>query len=208
MKHSLKYGLIVILMIFGISKSFAENDKDMVYNKLIEKYGDLSSVTLKFKSMDNDRIDGTIEAKKGNKYLIRMANRLIVCNAKSIWNYSIDDNNVIVSKFDKDLHSNSIEKLFFSLLQSFTPTAMKKESSSKGTSFTVLTLKSDEKENAMNIKQIKLWLDKNYNIESFSFLKDGNEERWAVWDIFTNTKIQDKTFDFKVPKGAEVIDLR
>lgn len=201
----MKYILILILLI-SFNLQAAQNDKDAVYNALLEKYGELSSISLKFKSMDNQHIEGSIEAKKGNKYILKMGNRIITCNGKSLWNYSIDDNNVIVSKFDKSIHTNSIENMFFSLLEEFSPTSMKKESSTRGTSFTILTLASNT--NKSDINQIKIWIDNSGNIASFSLVKNNKEEKYAVWDIFTNKKMQDKQFDFTAPKGAEVIDLR
>jgi len=196
--------LTLIMLPFTV---FSQNDKDKVYNQLLEKYGDLSSISLKYRSMDNRNIEGAIEAKRGNKYIIKMGNRIITCNGMSIWNYSIDDKNVIISKFDSDLHSNSIEKMFFSLLEEFIPSEMKKESSTRGTTFTILTL-DGPKGSKFDVQKINLWLNRNMEIESFSLFRSGIEEKWAIWDIALNKKIANKTFDFIVPKGTEVIDLR
>ncbi len=197
----------LITLFFITMPLLSQNDKDKVYNQLLEKYGSLSSISLKYRSMDNKNIEGSIEAKRGNKYIIKMGNRIITCNGKAIWNYSIDDKNVIISNFDSDLHSNSIEKMFFSLLEEFVPLEMKRESSSRGTTFTILTLESP-KGTQFDVQRINLWLNRNSEIESFSLIRNGIEEKWAVWDIAINRKIADKTFDFIVPKGTEVIDLR
>lgn len=203
-----RFIFLIILSFFIALVANAQNDKVEAYNKVLEKYGELATISLKFKSLDNSKLEGSIEAKSGNKYVLRMGSRIITCNGKTIWNYSIDDNNVIVSKFDPSLHSNSIEKLFFSLIESFSPTELKKESSSKGTSFTMLTLANKDNNAKFEFDAIKLWLNSSYEIESFSLMKKKSEERWAISNLTTNKKISDKTFNFTPPKGAEIIDLR
>ncbi len=201
-------GKYILVMFWAMSLSVAaqQNDKDAVYNALLDKYGELTSISLKFQSMNNKSITGSLTAKKGNKYVLKIGSRTITCNGKSLWNYSTDDSVVIITKFDKSIHTNSIENMFFSLLEEFSPIAMKSESSSKGTSFTVLTLGSNNSQS--DIKQIKLWIGKNGDIASFSLIKNSSEEKWAVWDILINKKVQDKQFEFSAPKGAEIMDLR
>ncbi len=208
MKKNIFYISVFLLFTLLSANLFSQNDKDIVYNQLIEKYGDLKSISLQFKSMDNPRVEGSLQAKRGNKYRLEMGSRIITSNAKFIWNYSIDDKNVIVSRFDKGLHSNSIENLFFTFLQDFSPVSLKKENSSKGTSFTILTLKSVNNDENINIESITLWLDQNSNIQSFAIENGKSTEKWSVWNLNTNPNLTDKSFDFRVPKGAELIDLR
>jgi outer membrane lipoprotein-sorting protein len=82
---------------------------------------------------------------------------------------------------------------------------LKKESSSRGTSFTILTLEPKE---ISEFNKIKVWIDTQGEIVSISIFKNKVEEKWAIWDFRINPKFDKNHFTFKIPKDVEVIDLR
>lgn len=196
---------LIVLFIFIAVSLFAQNDKVQVYNALLNKYGNLSSISLKFKSLNNSNLEGYLEAAKGNKYILKFADRTITCDGKTIWNYSEVDKNVLISNFESSSHTNSLENFFFNLISQLNPVELKKESSSRGTSFTILTL---EPKTSEEFSQIKLWIDAKGEIASLSIIKNKMEEKWALWDIRLNPKFDKNHFTYKIPKNIEVIDLR
>lgn len=196
--------LKILILIIAFASLLAQ-DKNQAYNSLINKYGNLTSISLKFKSLNNANIEGKLEAQKGNKYILHLGDHTITCNGKTLWNYSSEDKNVIISNFDSNVHTNSLENFFFTLISQLNPVELKKESSSRGTSFTILTLEPKE---TSEFSKIKLWLDTQGEIVSISILKNKIEEKWAIWDTRLNPKFDKNHFNFKVPKDIEVIDLR
>ncbi|MCX8054074.1 MAG: outer-membrane lipoprotein carrier protein LolA [Ignavibacteria bacterium] len=195
----------LIVFLLTVVSVFAQNDKTQVYNSLLTKYGNITSISLKFKSLNNHSLEGKLDAQKGNKYVLRMGDRVITCNGKTLWNYSETDKNVIISNFDSNIHTNSLENFFFSLISQLNPVELKVESSSRGTSFKILTL---EPKTSEQFSQIKLWIDTKGEIASISIIKDKNEEKWAIWDVRINPKFEKEYFNFKAPKNVETIDIR
>ncbi len=195
----------IIVFLLAVASVFAQNDKVQVYNSLLSKYGDINSISLKFKSMNNKSLEGKLDAQKGNKYVLRLGDRIITCNGKTLWNYSETDNNVIVSNFDSNIHTNSLENFFFSLISQLNPVELKAESSSRGTSFRILTL---EPKTSEQFSQIKLWIDSKGEIASIAIIKDKIEEKWAIWEVRINPKFEKEYFIFKAPKNVEIIDVR
>jgi len=188
--------LKIIVFLLAVAIVFAQNDKSQLYNSLLSKYGDINSISLKFKSLNNHSLEGKLDAQKGNKYVLRLGDRVITCNGKTLWNYSETDNNVIVS---------NLENFFFSLISQLNPVELKVESSSRGTSFRILTL---EPKTSEQFSQIKLWIDSKGEIASIAIIKDKIEEKWAIWDVRINPKFEKEHFNFKAPKNVETIDIR
>lgn len=197
--------LKIVVFLLAVAIVFAQNDKSQLYNSLLSKYGDINSISLKFKSLNNHSLEGKLDAQKGNKYVLRLGDRVITCNGKTLWNYSETDNNVIVSNFDSNIHTNSIENFFFSLISQLNPVELKVESSTRGTSFRILTL---EPKTSEQFSQIKLWIDSKGEIASIAIIKDKIEEKWAIWDVRINPKFEKEHFNFKAPKNVETIDIR
>ena len=197
--------LKIIVFLLAVAIVFAQNDKSQLYNSLLSKYGDINSISLKFKSLNNHSLEGKLDAQKGNKYVLRLGDRVITCNGKTLWNYSETDNNVIVSTLHSNIHTNSLENLFFSLISQLNPVELKVESSSRGTSFRILTL---EPKTSEQFSQIKLWIDSKGEIASIAIIKDKIEEKWAIWDVRINPKFEKEHFNFKAPKNVETIDIR
>jgi|YNPMSStandDraft_1061717.scaffolds.fasta_scaffold00431_20 outer membrane lipoprotein-sorting protein len=196
--------LKILIFLLAFASIFAQ-DKDQVYNSLLKKYGNLTSISLKFKSLSNANIEGKLEAQKGNKYILHLGDRTLTCNGKTLWNYSSEEKNVIISNFDSNVHTNSLENFFFTLISQLNPVELKKESSSRGTSFTILTLEPKE---ISEFNKIKVWIDTQGEIVSISIFKNKVEEKWAIWDFRINPKFDKNHFTFKIPKDVEVIDLR
>lgn len=205
-----KIFFIALIGLLHFSQLFAQNDKDAVYNKLIEKFHNIKSLEIDFELKENPAYSGKITAKKGNKYIIEMENRKIVCNGSSIWNYSAKAKNVVINKFDPAKAGFSVEDLFFSILLAYEPVELVKESTSKGGSGLILKLVPPKKESEIdNVKSVSLWLDQgSYKIYTVA-IDDGNGmQTWFIDRILLNEKVSDKIFEYTPPKGIEVIDMR
>ena len=196
---------IIVLMMLNFSLSFA-NDKDEIFNRLKDKYSNLQAISFDFKSDNKFGISASISAKKGNKYRITMNERVIYCNAESIWNYSIRDKNVLISKF-KNLKSGSLEQIFFDFVKNYKASSLQKTNNSAGKNSTLLELVAIEPKTAMYDK-IELSIDDKLNIIGIVLVKNYKKDSFIISNIKLNEKIDDKYFEFENKEKIEIIDLR
>lgn len=181
--------------------------KDDVFQNIKSKFSKLETVSFTYTMSGNSLIQGSITAKKGEKYKIFFHNRILFCNGKNIWNYDLENKSVIISKFESKNNSTSIETIFFDLLNNYKPENYESMTNSKGYKINVLTLKS-LKVDKNSIEKIKLYLDKDLNITSVGMIKNYREETWQIDKLKINDKIADNYFEFEIKKDIEVIDLR
>ena len=202
--------LIMALVLINSVAIAAENDKNAVYDKLKKQYGDLKSISLKFSMVGLTEFTGTLKAKKGNKFLFQTKDRIVVSNGKTVWNHSLTDKNVIISSYDTKLSESSVEQFFFSFLDNYSPSDLKKENTSGGASNYVLTLIPKNAKSTINgVKYIKVWIsDSNGEIKKIGFKNGPGEQVWELKSITVNPKLNESLFEYKVPKGMEQMDLR
>jgi hypothetical protein len=48
------------------------------HDKLVHKYGNINSISLKFKLRENKGFEGTMKAQKGNKFILEVPERTVV----------------------------------------------------------------------------------------------------------------------------------
>ncbi len=199
--------ILILLMIF-INSVNAQQDKDKIFEKLKKQYAELQTISLNFTLNENTFIKGQLNAKKGNKYILSFGNKIIYCNNKTIWNYSPTNNSVIISNYDDNNESISIEKIFFQFTEDFKAEKLYKNQISNNESSTILEL-IPKNSNQSDISKIKISINtNNLNISNVVIVSNYNEESWKISNLKLNTNIDDNRFDFKVPENVEIIDLR
>lgn len=212
MKSFIKYTVIIAFLFSMLSFPSNAQNKDEVFTKLKSTFSNLSSLSVDFTSVQDSKIKGNIKAKRGNKYVLKASDRIIFCNGKTIWNFDINENKVIVSDYEEmPEETASIENFFFAFIDSFQPDRLYKEqSSTRGGSGLVLVLKPlGNAEKFKNIREIKLWLNSsNNNIESLEIIEPNSVNAWILKNLVLNRNFPDSQFDFIIPKEATVIDLR
>lgn len=198
--------IILIIMLFSVVL-LNSKDKSSVMKELKSKYSSPKSVSLQFFQENSDNISGNIIALEGNKYRITIPGRIITSNGKSIWNYSYNENNVIISNFSSHTDNASPEKVFFSVIDKYKPKELVKVSSSNDKSFfKMILVPTDEVISEMT--EITLWLSKDYDISKVGIKSIFGFEIWRISDLKVNLKINESEFVFSPPEGTEVIDLR
>ena len=204
-----KLYLAILIILFVVNILQARNSKEEIFNSLKSKYGNIESVVADFALSTNQKIKGKFWAKSGNKYIMQMDNRIITCNGTNLWNYSIKQNNVVISSFDKMSEEVSVEKIMFDLLNEYKVLEAKTELASKGKKQLLILLEKNKKDGNANLNKVKIWVDaNNYSINSIGIDRGGEFEIWNLTNMKINTKIEDSRFEFKTPKNAEEIDLR
>jgi len=208
MRNIFKIILVLILLsnIFSVTQS--QSKKDSVYKELVNIYKHVVQVSFNFKLLE-ENFTGSLTAKKGNKYKMVVGDRIIICNAKNIWNYSPKENKVVISSFEESSDHVSIEGLFFSFIENFEPVKISEKEFSKNQTALILSLKPRKNYNSLHqISSVDIWIDSGtYDILRFH-ITEPQTMTWLVSKLRLRKKADDGIFEFVPNKDATVIDLR
>lgn len=211
---TLSKGILISSLVMGMLFSFtlsAQQKTEEVYNAVKKKYGSASSLQCNFSSVLGTQtpITGTVKAKKGNKFMLDLGSRIIVCNGETVWNYTKTTNTVVVSNYE-DKGQISIEKVFFTYLNAYTSAATFSEQTSKGEKYTTLRLLPPTPEKVINgVKSISIALNpKTLAMQRISLTDPSGTQLWKISSLKTDTKLADSVFEFTPPKDVQVVDMR
>jgi len=184
---------------------------DDLYRAVVKKYGAITALRLNFTSTNGamPKVAGSVKAKKGNKFVLDLGDRVLVSNGAAVWNYSKAQNSVVVSNFE-DKGQISIEKVFFTFLKSYKASAVLSEQTSKGQKLTTLRLIPPTSESMINgVKSLELGLSpKTLEVLRISITDANSTQKWEVSSMKIDGKMPDSTFVFSPPNGAKVVDMR
>lgn len=197
--------ILLLLLIVNISNAFAI-DKNEIFDKLKAKYSSLETISFDFVNTSSKNIRASITAKKGNKYKMFFNNRIIYCDSKTIWNYSINDHNVLISNY-KNHKNGSVEQIFFDFVKSYSPQKISSSSNTQKSKNYLLELIPIEKKND-SFDKIEIAIDDALNIKSFTTIKNYQKNTFELSNIKLNEQIDDKLFIFENKENIEIIDLR
>jgi outer membrane lipoprotein-sorting protein len=200
--------LIFSLTALNIQSGFSQSKKDSVYKDLVGIYKHTAQVSFNFNLLE-ENFKGTLTAKKGNKYKMVVGDRIIICNGKSIWNYSPKDNKVVISNFEDSKDQVSIEELFFSFLLNFEPVKITEQVVNKNQTIFILSLKPKKNFKTMHeINSVDIWIDSGtYDILKFH-ITEPQEMTWVISKLRLRKSADDSIFEFEPNNECTVIDLR
>lgn len=207
--------LVMVLVLVGFSKPLVAGETAQeLLDKVRQKYESVTDAQLKFSqrvvfgiSRIEQKINGTLYLKKKNKYRMELGNQTIVTDGKTVWSFSVPNNQVLIDNFKLDERSMTPERLLTGSSGDFYATLIGNEKLGK---VDVVVLKLVPKDDESIIKSMKLWVD-----ESTWFIKkvelvdvNGKETEYVVDDLQVNVGLQDSRFVFKISEGVQVVDLR
>lgn len=197
---------IFLLLILFTNILFSQNDKNEVYNNLISKYKNLKTISINYISEDGS--SANLKAKKGDKYIINLNNRIITSDGKTIWNYNKKENNVIISNKNINMKNQfSIDDLFFDIINNSKVLSLNNVNKSNSNISKLIEIEPTNK--SYKIDKIEIGLSSNNDIKNIKFKLDGKPIIFTISDIKINLEISDKAFKFDNPnKETETIDMR
>lgn len=213
LRHSIQRLALFCAALFCVAQSVAisQQTAEALYAAVVKKYGAMTSLRLNFSSMTGVQpaISGTVKAKRGNKYVLDMGDRVLMSNGVAVWNYAKGPNSVVISNFE-DKGQISIEKVFFTFLKSYKASAVLAEQTSKGQKMTTLRLVPPTTEGMINgVKSIELGLSpKTLDVIRITITDANSTQRWEVSSMKIDVKLPDSTFQFTSPKGVKTVDMR
>ncbi len=166
------------------------------------RYTKLTSVACSFR--DASGVRGSIKARRGGLYNIRLTDRTIVCDGKTVWNVMPFTKTVVMNTYKATSEDVSLERVFFLMLNIYRPTLI---STSKKASTIRLTAPREDAVIA-NIHQVDIILDRKNVITSVSINEYGTTTTWHLSKLVLNRSMPASTFTYSVPVGWQTVDLR
>lgn len=202
----------IFLLIFGIFASLAikAQSAQEFLNKVIDRtksYQDISIVFNYRFIIENDDVNEKMNGYasiKGDSYLLNLGNQLIISNGETLWNYLIDDQEVMISEATEDNNSSPI-----AMLNSFSKNVTASFIDSYDVYLSTIELKEKE---GKTFEKIQISVDsRNMTLKEIHiFNTDGSELIYDITSFTTNQNLPDNmfTFDEKLHPDVEVIDMR
>ena len=180
--------LFTFLIIFINTLNAA--DKYVIFNELINKIDD--SKRLKVEYFNDNLSDnlsgnsgdniGSIYIEKSNKYRIDLGQRIIASDGKTVWNYDLKNQKVIITNFENDEGQISIPNILMNLKNNYKPHTLKKNHHSSGAEniwMLELVSKADG-------SKIELILNKNHKLRHITFSSEEFVQSWEIKSLHFN----------------------
>ncbi|MGA2623595.1 MAG: outer membrane lipoprotein chaperone LolA [Bacteroidota bacterium] len=219
-----KTGIAAILVAFiCLPCAFARGDDDPneILSRLQKKYDKIQDATASFTqdvtfgvTKNEQSFKGTLWMKKGNKYHIEVEDQTIVTDGKSVWSYSKNTNQVLIDTYHDDPRSFSPDKVLVNVPQQYSATVLSKEGVSGGETIVLKLIPKERSshsgESSTNLQWMKVWVDRDeWLMKKIQILDvSDNLTTYVIEDLKLNTGLADDQFQYQIPRGAEVIDLR
>lgn len=149
-------------------------------------------------------------AMKGQKYHVMLNGQEIICDTKTVWTYTKDDNSVQISTFDPNAQTISPAKLFTNFYDKEYKYKYIGEQKVQGKTCDVIEMTPIAKNK--QFAKIELDVDKASSmvVSGNVYEKSGSKYQYDISGLVPNAPLQDSyfTFDKNAHPGVEVVDLR
>jgi outer membrane lipoprotein-sorting protein len=191
-------------MCLGSASLFAQS-ADELFSTVQKKYGEGASMRVRF-LMKNEDVRGSLTLKRGNKYILELAGRTIICNGKTVSNYTPSDRKVVVSDFRDNPDNISPERIFMNFPRGYRP-ALTTDKASKEEVLTLMPAKPRDQVSDMQRVTLRLQSE-TLKLKEISIFDGTTLHVWTILDIKPDAGIPDSAFEWKPPQGVQTIDLR
>ncbi len=199
--------LFLILSVFNLSV-MAQDSKQILKN-LQEKIKSSSGFTSDFvqsaispegKKIQN--LKGKFTYSVGDKFKAELKNTEIVSDGKTIWNYNKTQKRVLINNTSDDPSSFSIERYLF-IYPAYCNVTSVVDPKFKN------SIKLIPKNNDLEFSEVIINADEAYQIKKILITDTQNNKYLLELNKVTSIDTNDKNlFNFSVPKGIKVIDMR
>ena len=205
---------MIISLLLLMTIAAAQSVEDIV-EEIQEKYENLTYLSAEFKQVDYFQLTGSknettgkIYIKNGTEYRLETDDRTVVTDGVTVWTYSQINNQVLIDRVKKDDASALPRDLLFKYPRDYYATLINTEDYENEEHY---VLKLDPKEDTHGyVKSMKIWVrSDDYLISKVEYTDfNDNISTFAIQKIDTKTELKDSLFKFKIPEGADVVDLR
>ena len=205
----------IIMIILSLTFSGWAQSIDDIVEEIQERYEDLQNLSAEFVQSEYFKLTGSknetrgkIYVKNGIKYRLETEDRIIVTDGESVWTYSIFNNQVLVDRAKKNDGSMLPRDLLFKYPREYYASLLDKVVYNDEDYYIV---KLDPKEETQGyVKTMKIWVNcDSYLISKVEYTDfNDNTSTFAIQKIDIEKVLPDSFFNFQIPEGVEVVDLR
>lgn len=158
-------------------------------------------------------VKGELHVEKPNRFRLESEIRTVVTDGKTAWSYDPQNEQVLVNHYVAVEDDRSYEKLLFDLVllggyeDRFEPRYLKEERVG-GRRCHVVDLRSKEQD--AYIETVRLWIDRGeWLVRQVEYRNiNGDVTTYELDQLKKNKRPDEGVFQFRTPKGVEVVDLR
>ncbi len=205
----------MVVLIFGQSPVLAQSPPTAteLLNRLKAKYESLDALSANFNEVlrpaysDTEQELTGILIMSGDMYRLETETLTVVTDGTTNWVYLPEDHQVTISDYTEDETTFSPSQFFVTQPDQYNAT-YRETSTLAGVTHHVLHLVPKDEE--AFIQEATLWIRDQDNLITKMELVDMNETHmlFNLNDIRLNPTTNGQTFQYQIPDGAEVIDLR
>ena len=185
-----------------------------------QRYEKLTSITARFRKShywklvdQKTELGGNLYVRKPNQFRFETRVQTVVSDGESAWNYTPENEQVLLSSYDRATGDRSYEKLLFDLIllggyeARYDPRLAGEERVDGKRCYRVeLTAREEER----FISRIRLWIDRKLWLVRRAEYLNLNDDvtTYEISRLKVDGKLRANLFTFVPPDGVEVIDLR
>lgn len=204
-----KFVTLLIILLTSISSVFSQQNP--ILATLKKNYSSKTSLELGFDlnifwvvREKHDKKAGSLYFAPGEKFRLKLGNSEWISDGHTYWQYNRGVSQVIIKNLldvDLSMHPSM-------MIQSYLSYSFKTDS--QNDKEVVLSWKSSDNKNSKDYKLIRLWIDRKKTIFKKILVvdKNNNENTYTFKKTKIGGKIPIETFDFKIPKGVDILDTR
>lgn len=209
------YHTVIILLILNFSdavKLIAQlKEPEKFFKEVQIKYDQINNCIIEFEQEiktpvleEKQSIKGKLYFAKENKYRIEFQNQIIVCDGVNVYNFTKSTRRVVISNFEENFYSPS--NLLVNIVN-YSKIEFLGEELRKGKRLYKFNLIPQRKN--PEFKTMILWIDNEKIIQKLE-TEDwaGNRYTFQILNFQLNQTLKNELFNFTIPAGTKVVDLR
>jgi outer membrane lipoprotein-sorting protein len=214
MESIVKIKLIVLVLVL-FSYSYPAEPEAKIVKGIQQTYEQMKYLTADFSQVEQFKLTGTqnetggkIYVKGGLKFRLETEDQTVVTDGKTVWTYSVMNNQVLVDRVKEGEGSLLPRDLLFKYPQEYYATLLE-ETKIDGEKYYLLKL--DPREGIHGyIKTMKMWVHvKSYFISRIEFTDfNNNISILEIRQVDTKTELSDSLFIFTPTPEMQIVDLR
>ncbi len=207
------YILMVVFVVVLLHQGMAGITADELASKVEQRYRSLSDISMDFTKTTHSEIfekpslvEGKMLLKNPDKFRIETKDEIIVCDGKFVWDYSVENQQVIKNLVDSSESVFKPNQYLSDFRADYAPSLIGEEKIDKIPCFKLLL--SSKHEDALIVK-MTMWVDKKSYLARKIEYKDSQDNDIVLefQHIKLDRKIKDSEFVFQMPPGVEEVDL-
>lgn len=216
----LTYCFICLTCLVSVRPVQADDRGAEIIERLQKKFDGIKTLSSQFvrtyywRIMDQkSNIKGRLYVERPKRFRFETPKQIVVTDGEIAWNYAPANEQVLISDYNATQKDRTPEKLLFDLIllggyaESYSPVYVGEEKVG-GKSCRVVELTATLEDTY--IHRIRLWSDKRMWVVRQVEYHDlhGNVTTFELSDLKVDKKIDQSTFQFRIPKNVEAVDLR